>query len=165
MQISGRELEKTLHKLLGNVIKEARNRVSERTKQIIDNDPRQAYRAIKHMVYRRVLGGNISILQKRRGSSVKMMQVPEPKKRVGRGGNRIPRSQRTTDLMSYYGDSRGFVLRFLNSGTTERQSRFGNRGHIAARNWFPNAGQAEMKIASEKLALLIEQEIAKLNNK
>lgn len=164
MQISGRELEKTLHKLVSNVIKEARARMSQEAKAAISNDPRQAYRAVKNMVYKRVLGGNVSILQKRRGST-KRVPVPEKKKRYERGGNRIPRSQRTTDLMSYWGSDRGFILRFLNSGAYGRQSRYGNRGSIAARNWFANAGQKQMEQASEQLAQLIEKEIEKFNNR
>lgn len=180
MQISGRELEKTLHKLVSNVIKEVRNRMIEDAKGVIGTgykhsggDPRQAYRAIKRMVYKRVLGGNVSILQKPRGS-VKKVPVPDQKFKLKtalnskgnhRGGNRIKRSQRSEDLMSYWGTDRGFILRFLNSGTDTRQSRIGNRGSISARNWFPSAGLEEMKAASEQLAQLIEQEIEKFNNK
>lgn len=178
MQISGHELEKTLHKLVSNVIKAARNRMSQRAKEAIGNDPRNAYKAVKHMVYKRILGGNISILNKKRRSG---QSAPLPSSR--RSGNR---SKRTEDLLSYYGEDRGFILRFLNSGTNDRtvrsynngelkdvsERRNGNRtykggpysrGRIQGRNWFPGAGQAEMKVAAEQLAQLIELEIAKFD--
>lgn len=164
MQISGRELEKTLHKLLSQVIEEARKRMTQEARSAIGNDPRQAYRAVKSLVYKRVLGGNVSILQKRRGN-VKRIAIPEQKKRYERGGNRIKRSRRTEDLMSYWGSDRGFILRFLNSGTNGRTSRYGNRGSISGRNWFFSAGHKEMEVASQQLAQLIEQEIEKFNNR
>ena len=82
------------------------------------NDPRQAYKAIKMAVYRRILGGNVSILQKRKAGAKHDMWLPSG--HVGRGGNRRKRSQRTIDLQSYYGEDRGFILRFLNQGTQER---------------------------------------------
>jgi hypothetical protein len=37
---------------------------------------------------------------------------------------------------SYHGVDRGFILRFQNQGTTKRETRFGNRGSLRARNWF-----------------------------
>lgn len=160
MQISGTQLEKTLFTLTKKVIQQARTKVSGDIKGSISNDPRQAYRAVKHMVYKSVLGGNISILDKRRRSG-KVYPLPERKTRYDRGGNRIKRSKRTEDLLTYYGSDRGFILRFLNSGTGTRQSRYGHRGSIAARNFFMSAGQKEMEWAAQRLTGLIEQEIAK----
>lgn len=178
MQISGRELEKTLHELTKRVIKEARSQLSKAARAALPNDPRQAYKAVKSAVYRRILGGNVSILQKKGGKSVKMMEVAESR----RSGNR---SQRTTNLLSYYGTDRGFILRFLNSGTSDRvvqtfnngqikgdydtrnpkrkyKGGIGNRGRIGARNFFPGAAHKAMENASEHLAKLIEQEIEKI---
>lgn len=77
----------------------------------------------------------------------------------------MPRSQRTEDLLSYYGSDRGFVLRFLNQGTKQRtdEKRKGNRGSIAGRNWFGPASQQQMEQAAGVFEQFIEQAIAEAN--
>lgn len=161
MQITDRTFEKTLQTLIAKVLKQARAKLSQKAKSYMSRDPRHAYLAVKHMVYKRILGGNVSILNKRRRG--KMMPPPPKSKRFERGGNRIPRSKRTEDLMSYYGSDRGFILRFLNSGTKERHNGIGRRGRIAPRNWFSSSAKAEMDAAAQELANLIDNEISKLN--
>ena len=59
--------------------------------------------------------------------------------------------------MSYQGKDRGFILRFLNAGTAERSTRFGNRGAISARNWFGSASQQELNMAADKLQVIIDR--------
>ena len=161
MQISNRTFEKTLQTLIVKVLKQARSNLSKKAKMTMSKDPRHAYLAVKHMVYKRILGGNVSILDKRRHG--KMLPVSPKPKRYERGGNRIPRSKRTEELLSYYGADRGFILRFLNSGTAERNNSFGRRGRIAPRNWFSSSAKAEMDAAAAELAKLIDNEISKLN--
>jgi hypothetical protein len=78
-----------------------------------------------------------------------------------RGGNRIPRSRRTEDLLTYQGADRGFVLRFLNAGTEGRVSRIGFRGAIAPRNFFATSSHKAMAQAAEQLDRLIEELIKK----
>lgn len=154
----GSEMEKRVEKIVRQVLLKARNRVSRDIRGSLGSDPRQAYRAVKHMVYKRILGGNISILNKRRRSG-KMAPLPtNPDRKGKRGGNRTPRTKRTEDLITYWGTDRGFILRFLNSGTDQRQSRYGNRGSIPTRNFFASAGQEEMEAAAQQLSELIEQE-------
>lgn len=165
MQLSNTEVDKKLRELVKKVIAQARKLLTQDVyNNILKNDPRQAYRAVKHMIYKSVLGGNLSILRKKGGASGMRYPVPPQVKRFERGGNRIKRTKRTEDLMSYYGSDRGFILRFLNSGTDDRRSKYGNRGHISARNWFPGAGQKQMEAAAANLAKLIEQEIIKFNS-
>ena len=81
------------------------------------------------------------------------------------GGNRLPRSQRTEQLDSYIGADRAFILRWLDSGTANRTSRYGNRGAIAARRWFGNASYAALDKASEEFGKLLDELIAKEMNK
>jgi hypothetical protein len=69
-----------------------------------------------------------------------------------RGGNRRPRSQRTEQIDTYYGKDRGFILRFLNSGTASRDTRFGNRGAIPAGRQFETSSTWQMEKAAEELA-------------
>ena len=156
------DMEKKIQGIVRNVLKKARSRISNDTRQYTGKDIRQAYRAVKFSVYKRVLGGNVSILNKRKGN-VQMRYIEPPRKlqKGQRGGNRIKQSQRTKDLLSYYGTDRGFVLRFLNNGTDDRTSRFGNRGRITPRNWFGQVGQKQMEEAMEELAQLIDEEIQK----
>ena len=73
-----------------------------------------------------------------------------------RGGNRLPRSQRTQQIMSYDGSDRAFILRFLNQGTTGRTTRFGYRGRIAPRNFFSTSSHTAMQQAPSELTKLID---------
>jgi hypothetical protein len=66
---------------------------------------------------------------------------------------------RTEQVMSYQGADRGFILRFLNAGTDQRQTRFGNRGSISPRNFFANSSQPAMQKAAEQLSTLIDEMI------
>ena len=160
-----REMDKKLNDLTKKVIRKARGELVKNARVGLDmeSDPRSAYRAIKSTVYRRIKGGNVSILSKRRASS-KRYQVPAST----RG-----RSQRTEQLMSYYGADRGFVLRFLNKGTKQRTVKgfngrrgfkspdaTGDRDRITGRNWFGHASQAEMERAAAELEKMIDELIS-----
>jgi hypothetical protein len=81
--------------------------------------------------------------------------------------------------MSYTGKDRGFILRFLNAGTSDRaiysmgdrslnrggisqirtQSIGANRGHIATRNWFGPRSRQELENASSQLEQMIDDVI------
>ena len=98
------------------------------------------------------------------GSGMRLYEPPRKLKPGQRGGNRIPRSRRTEDLMSYQGVDRGFVLRFVNGGTGERTSRYGNRGRITPRGYFATSGQREMAAAVARLEMLIDEELNKIIN-
>ena len=172
---SDTEMEKMLQRIVRDVISEARNELASNAKDGLQmkSDPRQAYRAVRSMVYRQILGGNINILQKRKAGAPH--PVPSPSPRTGRGGNRRVRGDRTKALQSYWGGDRGFILRFLNAGTAERRiSNFkqndkrtankwnsnpntGNRGSISARNWFGSASQQALMKAAENLTAMVEQ--------
>ena len=73
----------------------------------------------------------------------------------------MPRSRRTEDLLTYQGSERGFILRFLNAGTNGRESRIGNRGSIAPRNFFAASSHTAMQKAAEQLDTLIQDLIKK----
>lgn len=137
------------------------------------NDPRNAYKAVRMAVYRRLFGGQVNILQSRKASNLRLYEPPrkgtsDPR---GRGGNRVVRQERTTTMMSYQGKDRGFILRFLNEGAGRMDSRSihsmggrdlvnapkdGNRGSIAPRNWFGQRSQQEMERAAEQLDKIID---------
>jgi len=120
----------------------------------MQSDPRNAYKAVRMAVYRRLFGGQVNILQSRKANGGRLYEPPRHPSH--RGGNRRTRSGRTEQLMSYQGAYRGFILRFLNAGTADRKSRYGNRGAISARNWFGPRSQAEMERAAQNLDKMID---------
>lgn len=168
LMMSNPAMEKKVQDLIRKVLLQARKTVSDNISPKIKNDPRQAYRAVKSAVYRRILGGSVSILNKRK-AGVRLSPPPivhKLEKQVNskgnhRGGNRMPRSRRTEDLLTYAGPDRGFILRFLNAGTDVRESHGGNRGQIAPRNFFGTSSHAAMQKAAEQLDTLIDELIKK----
>lgn len=167
LQAHDSQMEQRITKIIREAIKAARSMVTQDAKSAVGNDPRHAYKAVRSMVYKRILGGNISILQKRKAGSGKSGYEPPRTLRPGqRGGNRVPRSTRTQQMMDYEGSDRGFILRFLNSGTGQRTAGtrngrlHGNRGSISARNWFPSSGQRAMNAAAQYIIDEIDRLIA-----
>ena len=185
LQANNPEMEKKIQGIIGKALNIAKKNVSDAIRSKIENDPREAYKAVRAAVYKRILGGNVNILSKRRASAKGGSYTPtKTLKSHQRGGNRRPRGGRTMKLESYFGSDRGFVLRFLNSGTKERVmksfniddarehvhrgSRGGNvrkygktvntgsRGMIKARNFFGHASQTAMAGAAENLTQMID---------
>lgn len=150
--------EKRLRGAIREILKEARNELSKNATSGLDmkSDPRQAYRAVRFSVYKRIFGGQVNILQSRKAGAGRLYE-PERKGLPKRGGNRMKRSKRTEQLMSYQGKDRGFILRFLNQGTQSRTSHGGNRGSITARHWFGSASIQELEKAAEKLQGIVDR--------
>lgn len=177
-------MEKRLQKVIRKVLMEVRSRIGGQI-PFKHGDPRQAYKAVKTAVYRSILGGSVSILNKKKRSTQFSSYEPPRTLRPGqRGGNRRPRSPRTGDLIHYAGPDRAFVLRFLNNGTGDnraikftpdearehvhRGSQGGNirkygktintgyRGGIAPRNFFGNSSHRAMQEAAAHLQQLID---------
>lgn len=170
-----RRLRAVIRKVLGharaNLQKEAASGLR------MDNDPRHAYKAVRYAVYKRLLGGQVNILNSRKAGSGSYYEPPRHPS--VRGGNRRPQSERTRKLMSYQGIDRGFILRFLNQGTKDRNiqhlkeikradgsskfrwsndnGRYGNRGAIAPRKWFQGASLAELQSVSHEMQALIDK--------
>lgn len=167
-------MEKKVQKIVRTVLSRVRKDVSQAARGAMGADPRQAYKAVKTAVYRQILGGNVSILNKKRGSTQFSAYEP-PRKPSRRGGNRRTRSPRTDDLIHYAGPDRAFILRFLNQGTNPRvikdfkydESRkvdkwnkhpnTGFRGAIRPRNFFRLTSHSAMRKASQELQQLIDE--------
>jgi len=152
----------------------------------LESDPREAIKAIRTSVYEKVLGGNINILNGKKAHGSNSYEPPRKLTPGQRGGNRRSRSGRTQQIMSYAPLDRGFILRFVNSGTKTRvigfrntikgnrsryesltsrihsgeTSRTGNRGSIAARNWFMQSSESAMANAAANIAEMIAIEAA-----
>lgn len=167
--------------VIKTVLSEARREVTQHAQGAMDSDPRHAYKAVRTAVYRRILGGNLNILQKRKAGAPTAYQKPR-KGLPKRGGNRWGRSERTKQLEGYEGADRGFILRFINAGTRDRSvlsytDRGGTRhdlgsassqdikthaytayrGNITARNWFGQASQQALENASVSMQEFIDK--------
>ena len=169
-------MRKAIQDVIRRVLMEVRKNLSRNAKTGLqmDSDPRKAYKAVRSAVYKRLLGGQVNILSRRKAGSPTDYQKPK-KGLPKRGGNRWGRSDRTKQLEGYEGMDRGFILRFLNVGTVERSIRSfadqdgkshtlrsgnGNRGSIKARNWFGDRSLKELENASGNLERLIDEIIA-----
>jgi hypothetical protein len=186
LMMSNPAMEKQVQKLIRKVLMAARREVAKAASGKMKSDPRKAYKAVKTAVYRRILGGSVSILNKR-GTKFDHYEPPRTLRPGQRGGNRRPRSQRSDNLLHYAGDSRAFVLRFLNAGTNARYIQFtgdsnrsrvnrgsqggtkygktintGRRGNIAPRNFFGSSSHRAMQKAADQLSILIDQMIQKV---
>ena len=180
--MSNPAMERRVQGLIRKVLGEVRKRLGQNI-PFRHGDPRKAYKAIRTIVYKRVLGGNVNILNKKRAGPLTQYTPTRTLKNGQRGGNRRLRSERTYRLESYSGPDRGFILRFLNSGTADRYIPFvydesrehvhrgssggnvkkygrtintGYRGSIAPRNWFGNRSQLEMQNAAANLEKMID---------
>jgi hypothetical protein len=179
-----KDFRRRVNAVIRQVLKVARNAISQDAAEVIDNDPRHAYKAVRMSVYKRILGGQVNILQKRRAGIPTGYRKPL-KGLPKRGGNRWGRSERTKSLEGYEGSDRGFVLRFMNAGTVDRMitsytdrnggkhtlrsggtsnvrthANGGNRGNIAPRNWFGSASHKALEDASLQMQELIDRIIA-----
>ena len=62
--MSNPDMEKKVQKIIRAVLSHVRKDVSQSARGAMNADPRQAYKAVKTSVYRRILGGSVSILNK-----------------------------------------------------------------------------------------------------
>ena len=179
--------EKALQKLIRKALMQARSSMENYVKTKLDNgDPRGAARAIRTSVYSKVLGGNINILDPKKAHGTNSYEPTRTLRPGQRGGNRRPRSARTDKVMHYSGEDRGFILRFVNSGTQQRAikrlmsfsrgdgthkfklvsdaSKYGNRGIITPRGFFRSGAEPRLRYAVEYLADLIDEELENMLN-
>ena len=167
MLVSNPDTAANIRKLITQEIAKARAAISQSAKGAMASDPRQAYKAVRRSVYKSILGGQVNIFNPRGGASSSGSSFVKARKLDNhphqRGGNRRKRSARTDQVDGYVGKDRGFILRFVNSGISKpRQTRYGNRGVIPARNWLATSGQKDLEAAAERLSALIDKELVKM---
>lgn len=162
LMFTDKETRNRIRKIIREELKDAAKRLRTDAKDAMKSDPRKAFRAVKSTVYRRILGGNMSILNPRKaGARYELRKVRKVEQNPHmRGGNRRPVSERTRQVETYYGKDRAFILRFIASGTNQRMTKYGNRGAIPANNWFQDVAPHEMNLAAENLSQIIEDELA-----
>lgn len=187
MMTDNPETREAIQRLIRETLWEARNATAHDISGIVGGRG-QSWRAVRNVVFQKILGGNINILNKTRGTAAwkiiqktrKVEQNPHM-----RGGNRRRRSLRSAMVEGYEPTARGFILRFQDSGTRQRfiggrnssgrgdnglrwgrmKARgIGNRGSITAGNFFYRIASQRLGAAVEKLAKMIDEEIVKISN-
>lgn len=172
------EMRRRINEVIRQMMKEVRKNLQSNAQSGLQmkEDPRKAYKAVKMAVYRKIFGGNVSILSPRRAGTLRLYEPPRHPSR--RGGNRIkrPKGGRTETMMSYTGGDRWMILQWLNAGTKARYSGNGRngrteaqynkfimdhegrgfRGSIAPRNWFGPRSTQELRNAAENLDKMID---------
>lgn len=187
MMTDNPETREAIQRLIRETLWEARNATAQDISGVVKS-PMQSWRAVRHSVFQKILGGNINILDKKRGTAewkiIQKTRKVEQNPHM-RGGNRRRRSLRTAMVEGYEPTARGFILRFQDSGTRQRfiggrNSRnrgdngliwgqmkargTGNRGQITTGNFFYRIASMHLGQAAEKLATMIDEEIAKISN-
>ena len=164
--------QKALQKLIRKALMEVKPQLVAAARGAMGSDPRGAANGIRLSVYKKILGGNANILNMRKKAGNPTTYEPPRKLQPHqRGGNRVLRGKRTDTVMHYGPHDRQFILRFINSGTSDRMAGTrggrlsGNRGSIAARNFFGSAGSSALTKAADNLATLIDTELETIMNK
>ena len=163
--------QKALQKLIRKVLIEVRPELVSAARSAMDSDPRGAAHGIRLSVYKKILGGNVNILNSRKAGTPTSYEPPRKFRPGQRGGNRVPRGTRTDTVMHYGPHDRQWILRFINSGTRDRTAGTrggrlsGNRGAIAPRNFFRGAGERALTKAADNLAHMIDTELEAMLNK
>lgn len=169
------DTQKALQKLIQQVLEEARRKVVQESEGALYSDPRGAAHSIRRVVYQKILGANLNILNMRRATG--RQTAYEPPRKLDhnprqRGGNRVPRGSRTDKIMHYGPHDRGWILRIVDSGTvngnreagTRGGKLHGNRGNIAARGFFGRSANVALMAAADNLATMIDVELGKMLN-
>ncbi|MBQ8190895.1 MAG: hypothetical protein IJZ45_03925 [Bacteroidaceae bacterium] len=160
MQLSEVAKRNDLRKIVRKEVTEVRKKVVKAAAGAMENDPKRARNAVLGTVYKNVIGGSVSLFDRK--SQVKKMRVVK-KKRGGQSGivrNRY-KSGRTRQIEAYAPENRGFILRFINKGTVTRTANGrggrGNRGAIAGKNFFEPVATAGMRQAAENMKREVEK--------
>ena len=171
---SNPKTQKVLQKLIRKSLMDIRPSLVAAARSSMMSDPRGAAQGIRSAVYKKILGGQVNILNMRRRAGKPISYEPPRKLDSNphqRGGNRVVRSKRTDDSLHYGPHDRQWILRFINSGTVSRTAGTrggrlsGNRGSITARNFFGSAAMSALTRAAENLATMIDTELEAMLNK
>ena len=157
------EMRQRIQEAIRQNVWAARNTVVKNMASVFDNgDPAEARRAVRNIIYEKILGANMNIRNMKKGTAgwkVRQVERKIDQNPHMRGGNRIKRQYKTIRMQGYEGKARGMILRWVDQGTDERKSRYGNRKSIAPRNFFEPMATAAFDVVSQHLAMIIEQEI------
>lgn len=152
--------DKTLAKMITQELNRVKRATQQKFKSSVKSDPRKAYQAIRAQKYKKVWGGNINILDGRSKRLYTTTSISNRQRTVKRHY-----SSTSKKVDEYYGQSRGFILRFLQTGTKQRTANgiggSGNRGSIKARD-FMSTARTEMdrsrQMIGERYLLIVKKQ-------
>lgn len=176
------ETRQVIQDLIRETMWEARNATAHEIMGIVGNRGQSA-RSVRNIVYQKVLGGDINILEKKKGTA--KWRIVQKDRKVEqnphmRGGNRRKRTLETAKREGYEPTARGFILKWQDEGTKMRfigmrntaknyyklvKRGTGGRGQITPGNFFYRIASKHLGAAAEKLGIMIDEEIAKIYNK
>lgn len=133
MRMKDKMVKKQINFLVKKVMQEALKKTKAETREkllsyphktppVVGGDPRKAHQAVRMMIYKKIIGGNLNIFAPRKAGASKYADFhPKGKMTPGqRGGNRRKRSADTIRMDTYMGKDRGFILRWMQKGTNDR---------------------------------------------
>lgn len=141
----------------GTIRNQVRNSISRVRRAVtgslnFKSDPRMMRRAVQQTVYKRVIGGNVNILDPRKREHKTITVRYAKGGKTGKPRNRSV-SQRTQLINSYYGKDRAFLLRMINTGKNMR-------GHSGRKGFF-NMTEGLMRTAAREIDECIDKELQK----
>lgn len=145
----------------GTITKQVRQSLSKVRKAVagslnFKSDPRMMRQAVQQTVYKKVIGGNVNILDPTKKGRKSIFIRYAKGGKSGKPRNRSV-SQRTELIRSYYGKDRAFLLRMINTGKNMR-------GH-AGRKGFFNRTEGLMKTAASEINECIDNELQQTADK
>lgn len=165
MSLKDKDVAAGIRDVIDGELEKVRKDVASAAEGAMKDDPRGAVRAVRRSVYKKIFGGNVSILGRRKAKGKTSYKKARTLKKGQWGGNRRKVSEKTKRYESYDGGDRGFILRWVNSGVKARTTKYGKRGSIAARQFFTAKGDVSMQAAADAIALKIEELITeRINN-
>ena len=159
MRMQDKMVKKQINFLVKKVMQAALKKTRAETRAKMKSDPRKAYQAVKMMVYKKIIGGNLNIFAPRKAGTSKYADFHTKSRMTPgqRGGNRRKRSEDTIRMDTYMGKDRGFILRWMQRGTADRriqtskQGATGNRGRLKANLDFPGITERHLQTALDEL--------------
>lgn len=172
LMTSDPDMRKRLTEDIRKLLWEARGRLALNVRAMYGGE-RESWRAVRNIVFRKVLGGNLNLLNMKRGTAnwrmVQKTRKVEQNPHM-RGGNRRRLSLSTARREGYEGKARGFILRFQNEGTDNRNihvktsptGKRGNRGSIAGAHYFEQYATQSLNVMAAALNGMIDKEMQKM---
>lgn len=159
MRMQDKMVKKQINFLVKKVMQAALKKTRAETRAKMKSDPRKAYQAVKMMVYKKIIGGNLNIFAPWKAGESKYADFHTKSRMTPgqRGGNRRKRSENTIRMDTYMGKDRGFILRWMQRGTADRriqtskQGATGNRGRLKANLDFPGITERHLQTALDEL--------------
>lgn len=182
LMTSNPDTAKRLRNTLSKLLIEARKETADDVKSKYGGE-REPWRSVRNTVYKKVLGGNLNILNMKKGTAkwkwINKVRKVEQNPRM-QGGNRRKITMKTGRSEGYEGKARGFILRFQNEGTNARHIKFtanpnrhvdqwnkhpntGNRAQVGGGHFFEQAAGKALNVMSQKMGDAINTELEKIH--